>query len=71
MINGREVALDILIEVLEKQAFSHIVIRQALEKYGYLTKQERAFISRLAQGLISLCFGILRRLKRRDRIVLR
>lgn len=52
MINGREVALDILIEVLEKQAFSHIVIRQALEKYGYLTKQERAFISRLAQGCI-------------------
>ncbi|CVI70315.1 Ribosomal RNA small subunit methyltransferase B [Clostridiales bacterium CHKCI001] len=52
MINGREVVLDILLEVLEKQAFSHVVIRQALEKYGYLSKQERAFISRLAQGCV-------------------
>lgn len=52
MTNGREVVLDILIEVLEKQAFSHVVMRQALEKYGYLEKQERAFISRLAQGCI-------------------
>lgn len=52
MINGREVVLDVLLEVLEKQAFSHIVIRQALEKYGYLSKQERAFISRLAQGCV-------------------
>ncbi|MCI6676720.1 MAG: 16S rRNA (cytosine(967)-C(5))-methyltransferase RsmB [Clostridiales bacterium] len=52
MTNGREVVLDILLEVLEKQQFSHIVMRQALDKYGYLTKQERAFISRLAQGCI-------------------
>src|SRR5699024_6444881 len=52
MINGREIVLDILLEVLEKRAFSHIVIRQALEKYGYLSKQERAFFSRLAQGSV-------------------
>ena len=52
MINGREIVLDILLEVLEKRAFSHIVIRQALEKYGYLSKQERAFLSRLAQGSV-------------------
>lgn len=51
MINGREIVLDILLEVLEKRAFSHIVIRQALEKYGYLSKQERAFFFPFGTGL--------------------
>ncbi|MGN0297961.1 MAG: 16S rRNA (cytosine(967)-C(5))-methyltransferase RsmB [Lachnospiraceae bacterium] len=51
-VNTREVALDIIVEVMEKDGFTHIVLRQALEKYGYLSRQERAFISRLASGTI-------------------
>ncbi len=53
-VNLRAVALDILLEVLEKGAFGHLVLRQALNKYGYLEKSERAFLSRLAQGCIAL-----------------
>ena len=30
--------LDILMEILEKGGYSHIVLRQALEKYQYLAK---------------------------------
>ena len=37
--NEREIVLAILIEVLEKNQFSHIVIRQALDKYSYLPQR--------------------------------
>ena len=55
MINGisvRELVLDILIEVNEKEQYSHLVIRDVLNKYQYLEKQERAFLTRLAEGTI-------------------
>ena len=51
-VNTRQIVLDILLEVLEKGDFSHLVMRQALNKYGYLEKKERAFINRLANGTI-------------------
>lgn len=50
--NERLIVLDILMEVLEQKHYSHLVIRQALTKYGYLPKQSRAFISRLAKGCV-------------------
>lgn len=49
---SREIILDILTEVLEKGGHSHVVLRQALEKYQYLEKQDRAFITRVAEGTI-------------------
>lgn len=55
MTNGvsvRELVLDILIEVNEKEQYSHMVIRDVLNKYQYLEKQERAFLTRLAEGTI-------------------
>lgn len=48
-INARELALGILLEI-EKGEKSHIVLRQVLEKYQYLDKQERAFLTRLTEG---------------------
>ena len=39
--NEREIVLAILLEVLEKDQFSHIVIRSALDKYSYLPKKDR------------------------------
>ncbi len=48
----RELALEIIIEVLEKGGYSHKVLGQALTKYQYLDKQERAFLSRLCEGTI-------------------
>lgn len=55
MTNGvsvRELVLDILIEVNEKEQYSHLVIRDVLNKYQYLEKQERSFLTRLAEGTI-------------------
>lgn len=50
--DSREIALDVLMEILEKGSYSHIVLRQALNKYQYLDKSERAFISRIVEGTV-------------------
>lgn len=49
---GREIALDVLTEVLENGAFVHVALSRALFKYQYLEKQERAFITRLVDGTV-------------------
>lgn len=51
-VNTRELVLEMLIEILEKEQYSHLVLRAVLDKYQYLTKQERAFITRLTEGTI-------------------
>lgn len=51
-VNLRALALDMLIEVNEKNQYSHLLLRQVLDKYQYLTKQERAFLTRLVEGTI-------------------
>jgi len=51
-VSVRELVLDILMEVNEKEQYSHLVIRDVLNKYQYLEKQERAFLTRLAEGTI-------------------
>lgn len=51
-VSVRELVLDILIEVNEKEQYSHLVIRDVLSKYQYLEKKERAFLTRLAEGTI-------------------
>ena len=51
-VNIRELVLEILIEVNENEQYSHLVIRDVLNKYQYLEKQERAFLTRLTEGTI-------------------
>ena len=51
-INEREIVLAILMEVTENGAYSHIVLREVLEKYQYLEKRERAFITRVTEGTL-------------------
>lgn len=51
-VNTRELALGVLMEVTEGGSYSHLVLRLVLEKHQYLTKQERAFLTRLAEGTI-------------------
>lgn len=51
-VNERELALDILLLVTRDGVHCHLAIRQVLEKYQYLEKKSRAFISRLTQGTI-------------------
>lgn len=51
-VNLREVALDILIEVNEKEQFVHLLLADALKKHQHLEKNERAFLSRLVRGTV-------------------
>ena len=52
MINTREIVLAVLTEVLEEDKYSHIVLREVLEKYQYLEKRDRSFITRVAEGTL-------------------
>lgn len=57
-LENREIVLDILTEVLEKGSFVHLVLNQALQKYQYLEKQDRAFITRVAEGTLEYLIQI-------------
>ena len=50
-INTREMILEILLEIADGE-HSHIAIRNALSKYQFLPKQERAFITRVCEGTL-------------------
>lgn len=51
-VNTRELILNILMEVTEHQGYSHIILRDVLNKYAYLSRQERAFIARISEGTL-------------------
>lgn len=51
-VNLRELILGILLEINKEGQYSHLVIRSTLEKYQYLEKQERAFITRVCEGTL-------------------
>ena len=51
-VNLRELVLDILLSVTKGEAYSHIALAAVLDKYQYLTKQERGFITRLTEGVL-------------------
>jgi len=51
-ISTRELILNILLEVNKDGEYSHIAIRNTLDKYQYLLKQDRAFITRVCEGTI-------------------
>ena len=52
MTNIREIILDILLAILRDGAYSQHAIHSALEKYQYLTRRDRAFITRVAEGTV-------------------
>ena len=51
-LNIRAVGLETLIEILEHGQFSHIYLKAVLDKYAYLGKSERAFLTRLVNGTV-------------------
>lgn len=51
-VNMRELSLSILSEVFEQDSYSNVAIHNTLLKYQYLDKQDRAFLSRLTEGVI-------------------
>lgn len=51
-INGRDLVLSMLLEIYAQKEFSHMLLRQVLDKYDYLEGKEKAFIKRLTEGTI-------------------
>ena len=51
-VNERELVLDILLLVTRDGVHAHLALGQVMEKYQYLDKKSRAFISRMAQGTL-------------------
>lgn len=57
-MENREIVLDILLETIENGSFIHRVLGQALNKYQYLDKPDRAFITRVSQGTLEYLIQI-------------
>ena len=51
-VNTRALVMDMLLEVIQNGAYSHIVIRDVLNKYNYLSNQEKSFMKRLFEGTL-------------------
>lgn len=57
-LENREIVLGVLTEVLDKGNFVHLVLNQALSKYQYLEKPDRAFITRVTEGTLEYLLQI-------------
>lgn len=51
-VNSRELVLGILFAVTKEEEYSHIALSSVLDKYQYLSKQERGFITRVTEGTL-------------------
>lgn len=49
-VNTREIIMGTLMAITEEGQYCHVILRQVLEKYQYLEKRDRAFISRVVEG---------------------
>ena len=50
--NTRELITDMLIEIYEKRQYSHILLRNVLDKYNYLNESDKAFMKRVTEGTL-------------------
>ena len=50
--NTREIILDMLMEITAMKEYSHKVIGQVLDKYNYMSGQDKAFMKRVTEGTI-------------------
>ena len=51
-VNERELILDTLLLITRDGEYSHIALKNVLDKYQYLDKKERAFITRVVEGTL-------------------
>lgn len=51
-VNGRELVLETLLLIMRDGEYSHIALKNVLDKYQYLEKKERAFITRVVEGTL-------------------
>lgn len=52
MINTRELILKMLIELETGKEYSHIMLKNVLDKYNYADARDKAFIKRVTEGTI-------------------
>lgn len=52
MTNERLIILETLLVIGQGEAYSHIIIKDVLDKYAYLDRQERSFIKRVTEGTL-------------------
>lgn len=51
-VNVREIVLDTLLLITRDGEYSHVALKSVLDKYQYLEKRERAFITRVVEGTL-------------------
>lgn len=51
-VNTREIIMGTLMSITEEGRYCHVILREVLEKYQYLEKRDRAFISRVVEGTV-------------------
>lgn len=51
-VNERELVLETLLLIMRDGEYSHIALKNVLDKYQYLEKKERAFITRVVEGTL-------------------
>lgn len=51
-ISGRELVLEILLQITRDGEYCHIALKNVLDQYQYLDKKERAFITRVVDGTL-------------------
>lgn len=51
-VSVRELALEAMLSIIEKEENASVVIKETLVKYQYLPKEDRAFFKRLTQGTL-------------------
>ena len=51
-VNVRALVLELLLEITGRKEYSHVALRGALEKYQYLSKPDRAFLTRVTEGTV-------------------
>jgi len=51
-VNIRELILDMLIEIYADREYSHILLRNVLEKYNYLDQKDKSFMKRVCEGCV-------------------
>lgn len=51
-VNVREIVLETLLLITRDGEYSHIALKSVLDKYQYLEKRERAFITRVVEGTL-------------------
>ena len=57
-VTPRSIAIYSLNKILEEKLFSHIVLREQLQKYTNLTERDRGFITRLVEGTLEYTIQI-------------